>query len=146
MGRTVKEGLQNSFDNTTMPHALIHNADGTFTFQPLTWEARKVGDEVSVPSPSFVGRNLSDIFFYRNRLGVLSDDNVILSRAGSFFDFWNETALTTTDGDPIDYSASHDEVSILRYAITFQEALLLFGDKNQFVLESGDVLSRLQQL
>lgn len=138
---TVKEGLQNSFDNTTMPHALIHNADGTFTFQPLTWEARKVGDEVSVPSPSFVGRNLYDIFFYRNRLGVLSDDNVILSRAGSFFDFWNETALTTTDGDPIDYSASHDEVSILRYAITFQEALLLFGDKNQFVLESGDVLS-----
>lgn len=138
---TVKEGLQNSFNASTMPHALIHNADGSFTFQPLTWEARKVGDEESAPPPSFVGRNLHDIFFYRNRLGVLSDDNVILSRAGSFFDFWNETALTTTDGDPIDYSASHDEVSILRYATTFQEALLLFGDKNQFVLESGEVLS-----
>ncbi len=138
---TVKEGLQNGFTNTTMPHAIIHEADGTFTFKPLDWAARTAGDDDSCPPPSFAGRKISDIFFYRNRLGVLSDDNVIMSRAGDFFSWWNETALTITDGDPIDYSASHDEVSLLKYAVTFQEALLLFGEKNQFVLDSPDILS-----
>lgn len=138
---TVKEGLKNTFNASSMPHALIHEADGTFTFKPLEWDARVAGDDESCPPPSFAGRKISDVFFYRNRLGVLSDDNVILSRAGSFFNWWNETALTVTDGDPIDYSASHDEVSLLKYAVTFQETLFLFGEKNQFILDSPDILS-----
>lgn len=138
---TAKEGIEDSFDASTMPYGLVHEADDSFTFKQLEWLSREVGDSLSCPAPSFVNTTLSDIFFHRNRLGFLSDDNVIMSRAGYFFNFWPETAMTVTDGDPIDYSASHEEVVKLKHAVSFQEELLFFADKHQFILDSGEVLS-----
>nr|DAL93610.1 MAG TPA: stabilization protein [Caudoviricetes sp.] len=32
-----------------------------------------MGDDDSNPYPSFVGSNINDIFFYRNRLGFISE-------------------------------------------------------------------------
>jgi hypothetical protein len=135
---TVADGIRNSLNPDTMPHALVHQQDGTFTIETLEWEHRKAGDEDSCPTPSFVGRKLSDIFFHKNRLGLLADDNAILSKAGYFFDFWPESAMTVNDGDPIDYSASHEEVTKLKHAITFQEQLIFFADNHQFTLVSND--------
>src|SRR5690606_22993232 len=65
---TVKPGVRKGFKGITMPWALIREADGTFTFETLDWGERTVGDLESAPDPSFVGRKISDIFFYRNRL------------------------------------------------------------------------------
>ena len=71
-----------------MPHALVREADGSFTFKKLEWTERKVGDEDSNSLPSFVDYAISDIFFYRNRLGLLSGENVILSESDEYFNFW----------------------------------------------------------
>lgn len=138
---TVKPGIPWQFDVETMPHALIREADGTFTFKAVEWGKREVGDEDSAMDPSFVGRKLNDIFFYRNRLGFLSDENCILSRVSEFFDFFASTVTTLVDNDPIDVAASHTKVSILYHAIPFNEELLLFSDQTQFTLDGGDVLS-----
>lgn len=138
---TVKPGIPWQFDVETMPHALVREADGTFTFKAVEWGKREVGDEDSAMDPSFVGRKLNDIFFYRNRLGFLSDENCILSRASEFFDFFASTVTTLVDNDPIDVAASHTKVSILYHAIPFNEELLLFSDQTQFTLDGGDVLS-----
>ena len=35
---TVKPGLINVFTASTMPHALVREADGTFTFAPFSWQ------------------------------------------------------------------------------------------------------------
>lgn len=131
-----------ALDPSTMPHVLVREANGTFTFRQASWEKRKVGDLENDPFPSFVGSKINDIFFHKNRLGFLSDENLIMSKASEFFDFFKGSALQILDTDPIDIGASHTKVSILRYAVPFNESLLLFSDQTQFLLgKTADILT-----
>jgi hypothetical protein len=139
---TLKPGVQYQFDATTLPHKLVREADGTFTFQQITWADRLVGDEDSNPAPSFIGRTLRDIFFYRNRLGVLADEGFILSRPGEYFGFWLETTTAALDSDPIDSTVTSEKVSILYHAVPFNKTLLLFAKKGQFQLTAEGALTQ----
>ena len=138
---TVKPGIPCKLDPATLPHALIRQADGTFTFGPLAWGERICGDESSAPFPSFVNRTLNGLFFYRNRLSFLSGENVVMSEVGEFFNFFLTTVTTLVDSDVVDVAASHTKSSILHHAVTFSGGLLLFSDQSQFVLEHDTVLS-----
>lgn len=153
---TVKGGLNNSLDVTTMPHVLIRQANGEFRFVPAngstytisgttysvpSWGSRLVGDTISAPEPSFIGQKMNDIFFHRNRLGFISDESIIMSRAGEFFKFFPETTTTILDSDQIDVSVSHIKVSKLRHAIPFNQELLLFSDQTQFIMSGANILT-----
>ena len=139
---TVKPDIAFKFDPATMPHALVRMADGTFEFKQLEWGNRAVGDEDTNPDPTFVTRTLNDIFFHKNRLAFLSDENVIMSRAGEFFEFFRSTVTTKVDNDPIDKAGSSTKVSILKHAVPFNESILLFSDQTQFNFISSDILSQ----
>ena len=130
-----------TLDSSTMPQGLVRNADMSFTLKPLEWNDRDVGDEDSNPEPSFVGATINDIFFYRNRLGLISGENVILSRSASFFNFWFASVVDMQDTDPIDLAVSHNSVSILYHAVPFDKELLLFSNDTQFLLRADGVLS-----
>ena len=138
---TVEPGILIDLDDTTLPHKLVKDSGGNFTFDKASYADRKVGDDNTNPYPSFIGFTLADIFFHRNRLGLLADENVIFSRAGEFtdFDFFRKSTLTIVDSDPIDVAVSSNKVSILKHAVPFNEALLLFSDLTQFKL-TGDPL------
>jgi hypothetical protein len=138
---SAKGGEQFRFNPTTMPHILVRETNGTFTFRAAEWADRKVGDQERIPNASFIGRKISDVFFFRNRLGLLADENVILSKQGEFFDFWRDTATTVLDTDPLDLAVSNTKVSILNHALPFNQSLLLFSDGAQFMLQAGDILS-----
>lgn len=149
---TLESGIQFKFNYDTMPHVLIRQADGNFRFARVDgdtytisgtdftlpkWGERTVGDVESAPNPSFIGTKINNVFFFRNRLGFLADDNVVLSRVSEFFNFFPETVLTVIDSDPIDVSASHTKVAILKSAVTMGEQLILFSDQTQFVMASS---------
>jgi len=144
-GGVWKEGAKpnekNQIWKATMPHTLVREANGTFTFKPHDWDDRKVGDLESCPHPSFVGKQINDVFFHRNRLGVLSDENVIFSEAGEFFNFYPTSVMQTIDTDAIDVAASHTKVSILKAAVPFNESLLLFSEQTQFTLGRAELLT-----
>ena len=137
----VQPGISNGLQDATMPHALVREADGSFTFKQLSWGKRLAGDETSAPDPSFVNQKINDVFFYRNRLGFLSEGSVIFSEASEFFNFYNPTATALLDSAPIDASVSHTKVSTLVHAVPFAKQLLLFSSQTQFVVESGDLLT-----
>ena len=153
---TIAPDTEFKLDADTMPHILIRTANGNFRFSqadgstytisgtdydvPL-WGERICGDTDSVPNPTFVGRKLNDIFFHRNRLGFLADENVIMSRSSEFFEFFPETITQVLDTDPIDVASTHTKVSILRHSISFDEELLLFSDQTQFILSGGATLT-----
>ena len=135
-----------------MPHVLIRQADGNFRFARVdgdtytisgttytlpVWGERTAGDIESAPDPSFIGRKINNVFFFRNRLGFLADDNVILSNVSEFFNFFPDTVLTVVDSHPIDVAASHTKVAILKHAVTMGEQLILFSEQTQFVLSSS---------
>ena len=149
---TVDKGIKFKFNYDTMPHVLIRQADGNFRFARVDgdsytasgqsfdlpkWGERTVGDEDSAPDPSFIDSKINNVFFFRNRLGFLADDNVVLSRVSEFFNFFPETVLSVIDSDPIDVAASHTKVAILKNAVTMGEQLILFSDQTQFVLSSS---------
>ena len=148
---TVKAGIENKFDLTTMPHRLEKFiSDGTdgrvvgevfWKFGPTPFLERSAGDEDTNPFPSFVGNTINDIFFHRNRLGFLSDENVIFSEASGFYNFFRTTVRALLDSAPIDVAVSNDSVSILKAAIPYSEQLLLFSDLAQFNLTSGNLLT-----
>ena len=154
---SLEPGITFKFNYDTMPHVLVRQADGNFRFARVDgdtytlsgvtytlpkWGERTVGDLDSAPNPSFVGSKINNVFFFRNRLGFLADDNAILSRVSEFFNFFPETVLSVIDSDPIDVAASHTKVAILKHAVTMGEQLILFSDQTQFVLiSSSDALT-----
>lgn len=138
---TIEPGTVTGYNQATMPHVLVREANGTFTFRQASWDARAVGDEDSNPVPSFVDATISDVFFFRNRLGLLSGENIILSRSGEFFSFYPKSVVAAPDTDPIDVAVSHNRVNRLNHAVPFAEELLLWSDQTQFVLRSDGVLS-----
>ncbi len=137
---TIGFAIETQLDPDTMPHVLVESG-GTFSFEEAPWIDRLVGDDTSNPFPTFVGRTINNVFFYKNRLGFLSDENVIMSRAGDFFNFFRETALALSDADPIDIAVSDAEVAILRNAIPFGGRVICFSDNGQYEMSFGDILS-----
>ena len=104
-----------------------------FVLQPITYGERTVGDDTTNPFPSFANYDetdnldglftINDIFFHRNRLGFISDENVILSETADYFNYFSTTVLSILDTAPVDVAVSNNQVAILKSAIPFQESL-----------------------
>ena len=137
----AKPDILNKFDASTMPHVLVREADGTFSFKEADWDEREIGDDDSNPEPSFIDQNINDIFFYRNRLGVIAGENVILTRSAEFFNFWMTSALEVQDTDPIDLAVSDNRIATLIYAVPYDEDCVLFSREAQFMLQANGVLT-----
>lgn len=138
---TVGWNIEVGLNNATMPWSLVRAADGQFDFKANDWVDRSAGDDDTNPHPSFVGQGITDVFFYRNRLGLLSGENIILSRTAKYFTMYPASVAVLSDDDPIDVAVSHNRVSLLKYAVPFSEELLLWADEAQFVLNASGILS-----
>lgn len=138
---TTQPNLTTQFDWSTMPYILRREANGTFTCTTAEWNKRATGDEESNPTPSFVDNKINDIFFFRNRLGIISGEAVNLSKSSDFFNFWVDSATGVVDTDPIDVQVSHNRVSTLYNATPFNQDLYLFSAQTQFILRAEGVLS-----
>lgn len=156
---TVAPAVKYKFDYATMPHILIRQSDGTFMFKrangttpasnvpagvsyaSFKWSERIVGDEETNSDPSFVGDRISNLVLFKNRLGLLSGENIILSESSEFFNFWRTTTLDLPDSDPIDISSSSQKVSTLKSGVVFNTELILFTESTQLVLRGGEILS-----
>jgi hypothetical protein len=128
-------------DPSTMPHALVRQADGSFSFEALPWEPRKAGNSKSNPLPSLVGKRVRDVFFYRDRLGMVSQENVVMSRYGDYFNLFKASATELLDTDPIDVSISHYKVSDINHALSYNGTLLLLASEVQFQIAPVDLLT-----
>mgnify|MGYP000922514051 CR=1 FL=1 len=137
--------IDNALDQDTMPVRLIPDQTTgkitSFTLKVVDWAGRDSGDDNSNPLPSFKGNKINDIFFFKNRLGVLTDDSVVFSEADEYFNFFRTTTQSLLDSAPIDVGISHTKISLLKYAQAFQEKLMLFSAKTQFVLRGADLLT-----
>lgn len=143
------EHVQN-FNENTVPVELISERQGYFSVQPMVFEDRNAGDDNTNPMPSFSNQPITNIFFFKNRIGFLSRENVIMSEAGLglvndegrlAFNFSRKTVTSLLDDAPIDVSISSNRVTSLNSAVGFQENLILFADSGQFVLKGGELLT-----
>ena len=141
----VRPGDKTNFDATTMPLQLVRTNSTTFTLSEVAWEGAQVGNtdpDGTNPQASFVGKTINKMVFFRNRLVMLSDENVIMSRPGNFFNFWAKTAQTFSNVDPIDISCSSTYPAIVFDAIQVNTGLVIFTKNQQFMLTTdSDILN-----
>ena len=150
-GRTIR------LKRSTMPVLLIRTADGNFRLTEIDgssytingvsyaapqWDDALVGDDVTNPEPSFVGTTINKLIFFRNRFGILADENIVMSRPGDFTNFFNKSAIQFVAADPIDISASSGYPAILYDGVQTNTGLVLFSSNQQFMLTTdSDVFS-----
>ena len=136
----AKPGIAKSLTN--MPLVIQRTATTTFTVKQFTYADRGVGDDLTNPFPSFVGRRINKVLFHRNRLALLSGENLITSRPGTIGtpDFFIESALTVGAADPIDISASSMFPSELFDGIETNVGLVVFSTNQQFLFASDDTV------
>jgi hypothetical protein len=155
---TVEPGVLTTIDAETMPHGLIRYFDNLgnpfFVFKAfdgatysvngnplegsdISWGTRQVGSTRTNPIPSFVGGAISDIFIFKNRLGLLSGENVVLSEVGEYFNFFRTTVTTLLDSDIIDVGSAYPGVTLFHAAVPYLDRLILFADKVQMSIQSS---------
>jgi hypothetical protein len=139
-------------DPATMPHALVNNRDGTFTFKKLDeatkgttenyWKNRVVGDNISNPFPTFNGSQIQQMFFHRNRLGMISGEQIVLSQPGQYFNFGIVSAISASDDNPIDITVSDVKPAFINHTLPINKGLMMFSDNGQFMLfTESDIFS-----
>ena len=138
---TVDPNGQNSFNATTMPHTLVRTGATTWEFRAATWNSRSVGNSSTVPAPKFVGKKVRDTFYYKNRLGLLADEQVTFTQAGDLFNFWPDKATEVLDSDPIDVAATTSSVTVLDFAVPFRNSLFIQAENAQFEVSQSDRLT-----
>ena len=157
----AKPGRKIRFKRSKMPVLLIRTADGNFRLTELDgssytvqtangpqtssvpqWDDALVGDDVTNPEPSFIGKNINKLLFFRNRFAILADENIVMSRPGDFTNFFAKSAIQLIASDPIDISASSEYPAILFDGIQTNTGLVLFSKSQQFMLTTdSDVFS-----
>jgi hypothetical protein len=119
----------------------IIGTGGYFSWDVVDWDDRTVGDEVTNPWPTFTETTIRDMFFYRNRLGVVAGRSVVLSESGDFYNFFRSTVQQLVDGDRIDVESAHGDVAIFHSAISWNGTLYLWTENAQYELYGEPVLT-----
>ena len=153
----AKPGRKIRLKKSTMPVLLIRTADSNFRLTELDgstytisgvdysvpqWDDALVGDDVTNPEPSFIGKNINKMLFFRNRFSILADENIVMSRPGDFTNFFAKSAIQLIDSDPIDIAASSEYPAIIFDGIQVNTGLVLFSKHQQFMLTTdSDIFS-----
>jgi hypothetical protein len=139
LARDTSPGL----DASTMPHILVNTGATSFEFKEVSWKPRSAGNDATSPLPSFIGYPINCTFYYNNRFGVLSTDNIFFGVANDPYNFFVKSALTETASDPIDLNVASIKPVVLSEVLPSPQGLLLFSARQQFQVftSSGDTLT-----
>lgn len=135
---TIARDVSPGLDASTMPHQLENTGPTTFEFNPITWTARQAGNDVTSPLPSFIDKKITATFFYSNRFGLLSQDNVFFGVANDAYNFFVKSALTQIDSDPIDLNVASIRPVTLSAVLPSPQGLMLFSERQQFHVLATD--------
>lgn len=112
-----------------------------FVFGEAPWKTRKAGSNETIPFPSFVGKKVTELFYYKQRLGLVSQNRVVTSRVSDYMNLFRQTATQLLDSDPIDVTASSNKVADFHSASHWNETLYLWSTDAQSLFTGGDTLT-----
>jgi hypothetical protein len=98
------------------------------------WIPSLVGDTDSAIPPHFYGRKITGLAVFQDRLCIISDAVVNMSRPGDYFNFYRGSVLTVADDDPIEAFALGTEGDTIRQAVVYDRNLILLGDRFHYII------------
>lgn len=110
-----ESGLDESrvLDNLTMPYVIDKDRvrkEGVITLEPTEWASSQAGDAESNKEPSFIERNIKDLFFYGSRLGLATDDTLVMSEIDDTSNFFRSTTSKTVTSDRVDIKLDSSKI------------------------------------
>jgi len=140
---TQKTGEEYILSSTTMPLALIQTGStfgvGEFTLgipvdsdSNVAWASRGAGSATTSPEPDFIGRKISDIAVFQNRLMLVTGDIVQTSRGDNLFSFWRRTATQLLSTDPVSITSNASTGEAFTSINTHNRDIILFSKSGQY--------------
>lgn len=136
---TLKPDSEFIIDPNTMPHLVAFTGIGTeFELTAAgeldsdSWANKVVGDIETDKTPKFVGRTITDIMTFQDRLVFMAGEFVHMSVTADFFNFWKKTVNTLLADGPIGLSGLSNRVNNIQYAAQHNNDLIIFADERQF--------------
>ena len=137
-------------DAKTFPHVLHRRDDGTFEFGDFnqvssgaipSMQARKAGDNLTNPPPSFINNKIRDVSVHQNRLAILTEDKVSFSVSGQLNDWWRGTTSQLLPSGPIDIQSTSSAAGDLRSFVVHNNDLMVFGPYGQFRFSGREAIT-----
>ncbi|QYW02336.1 tail knob protein [Burkholderia phage Paku] len=137
IGGITKDG--NTFAIGSGPEQL--NAYST-DFQVPKFSGSVCGDKDQTGAiPYFFGKRISLLAMFQDRLVIVSDGTVFMSRTGDYFNFFRKTMLSVHDDDPIQAYALGAADDVITRCVTYNKNLFLFGVRNQYTIPGNTAAS-----
>lgn len=132
-----------SSDGTTL--YIANNATELNTMAGTTapgYSPSVCGDKDETGSiPYFFGKRVTLLTVFMDRLVIVANGVVFMSRVGDYFNFFRKSMLTVKDDDPIEEYALGAEDDIISKCVTYDKDLFLFGQRKQYTISGRSVLT-----
>lgn len=99
------------------------------------YQPTKAGD-LSAPGnkPYFLDHPISHLTVFQDRLAIISNGVVFLSRSGDYFNWFRDSMLTSKQDDPCEGYALGSEDDIITKSVLYSKDLFLFGLRKQYAI------------
>ena len=106
-----------------------------------TYVVSNAGDDDSAPMPFFVGRSISYLGTFQNRLLVGSGGVLAVSQTEDYLNFFRSTVLTLPASDAFEMLPQGSEDDELEHSVLYNQDLVVFGKKRQYVINGSTALT-----
>lgn len=106
-----------------------------------TFSVSTAGDTDSAPAPFFIGRTISYLGTFQNRLLVGSGGVLACSKIEDYLNFFRTTVLTLPEDDAFEMRPTGSEDDELRHGVLYDQNLVVFGKTRQYVLSGRTKLT-----
>lgn len=103
--------------------------------------ASTVGDKDTSPLPYFVGRTITYLGMFQDRLLVGAGGILRASRVGDYLNFFRRSLLTVLPDDSLELVSEGSDNDTLRFSVLYDRDLVIFGDKQQYVISGRSALT-----
>jgi len=126
------------FDRTSMPHRLIRNSSGSYTFQKITWTARRSGNDETNPAPIWIGEKLYDVAYHASRLFLVAD-GVISATSNQDLEllYLNDIDSASVPTNPVEHNITSQNMGIPLYSASIGADLFLSYERGQLSFTAG---------
>ncbi len=116
------------------------------TIQPAspahpTYEVSTAGDVDSSPLPYFIGKKISYLGVFQDRLLIGAGAVLRASKIGDYLNFFRSSVLTVPANDPLEMLSQGTDDDELRYSVIYDRDLVIFGKKRQYAISGRSALT-----
>ena len=135
-----------------MPHVLRRLDNGDFSvgkaigiatddYDEAEWQNREAGNDKNNPFPPFIGKPITDLGRFQERLMMLSGEHCVMSVTNQPTNFFRSTVSQVLDTGPIRMRSTGQQAAKLEKIVDLGNDVLLFSSKGQHRLSGAQAMT-----